>query len=357
NWQSWTEWPAEWRNLPTEAFYKIFEGFESEVSYHLFLQYLCFKQFKEMKVEATDHGIFLKGDIPILISKESADVWGEGALFQTEYSAGAPPDMYNSEGQNWGFPLYNWDEMEKRGYSWWKKRLEVASHHYDIYRIDHIVGFYRIWRTPQNSSARYGSFVPTEQWKWLVQGEKIMRQMLSFSHLLPIGEDLGTVPPEVRQNLRSLGICGTKVMRWERMWNEDKQFIKYADYDPLSMTTVSTHDSETQKQWWLNQPDEAKEFAKFKGWDYTPILSDDKHFQILRDSHHTASLFHINLLQEYLAQIPDMTSKLLEEERINVPGVVSNKNWSYRFLPSVEEIVASPELRSLIGNLLTSSSR
>lgn len=356
-WQRWSEWPSEWRTLPVESFYRLFEGFESEVSFHLLLQYLCFKQFKEMKEEAADHGVFLKGDIPILISKESADVWGERDLFHTDYSAGVPPDMYNSEGQNWGFPLYNWEEIEKNGYSWWKKRLEVASHYYDIYRLDHIVGFYRIWRIPENSSARYGSFVPPEQWKWLEHGEKILRKLLSFSHMLPIGEDLGTVPPEVRQSLRSLGICGTKVMRWERVWNEDKRFIKHADYEPLSMTTVSTHDSETLKQWWLNQTEEAKEFAKFKGWDYIPNLLDERHFQILRDSHHTSSLFHINLLQEYLVQIPGMTSRLLEDERINLPGVVSEKNWSYRFLPSVEEITSSPELRNLITHLLASPSR
>lgn len=346
NWQNWREWPSEWKTPVS------FENLDEEAAFHAFLQYLCYQQFNDVKKKAGDQGIFLKGDIPILISRESADVWGSGSLFLTDYNAGAPQDMYNKEGQDWGFPLYNWQEMERQRYVWWTKRLETAAHYYDIYRIDHIVGFYRIWAVPQKSSPTNGWFMPPEQWKWLGDGEARMRQMLQSTNMLPIGEDLGTVPPEVRQNLHALGICGTKVIRWERYWNQDKRFIPYADYDPLSMSTVSTHDSETVKIWWENQPEEAQEFAKFKGWQYAQKLSEKQQYEMLRDSHHTSSLFHINLLQEYLALIPGMTASNPENERINIPGTVTDFNWSYRFRPSVEEIIGNSQLASSIKSLI-----
>ena len=92
--------------------------------------------------------MFLKGDIPILISKESTDVWFHRNLFLLNLTAGAPPDMYSKDGQNWQFPLYNWPEMEKEHYAWWQQRLNLASRLYDIFRIDHVVGFFRIWAIP-----------------------------------------------------------------------------------------------------------------------------------------------------------------------------------------------------------------
>ena len=109
-------------------------------------------------------------------------------------------------------------------------------------------------------------------------------------------------------------------MRWERKWKEDGQFISPQHYIIDSMTTVSTHDSETLQQWWQTNPHEAQLFAQFKGWCYQPLLSREHHREILWDSHHTRSLFHINPLQEYLALIPGLTRNSPEHERINVPG-------------------------------------
>ena len=97
--------------------------------------------------------------------------------------------------------------------------------------------------------------------------------------------------------MRKLGICGTKVMRWERNWETDKKFINPAEYIPESMTTVSTHDSETLEMWWKDRPDEAQIFAQEQDMTYEPQLSVKYRQQILKASHHSGSLFHINLLQ------------------------------------------------------------
>ena len=352
-WQPWGKWPQELRCPSPEDLDRLFSEYKTQITYHVFLQYLCFKQFDEVRKYARSKGVFLKGDIPILISKESADVWFNRNLFLFDLTAGAPPDMYSKEGQNWEFPLYNWPEMEKQGYAWWQQRLSLASSLYDLFRIDHIVGFFRIWAIPLGKKGVDGKFSPEDENEWIELGTDNLTAMLQNCPMLPIGEDLGVVPSKVRQCLKKLGICGTKVIRWERNWKGDKSFINIHDYIPESMTTVSTHDSETLQQWWKNHPDESLEYAQFKNWEYSPTMTPEQHLDILKDSHHSTSTFHINLLNEYLALIPNMTWPNLEDERINDPAIQSNKNWTYRFRPSFEEIAQNQDLEKLMKTITT----
>ena len=351
-WRSWTEWPF----FPKDK-EKLLSRFDKEVQREKLYQFLCFQQLEEVKREAEKQGVFLKGDIPILLSRESSDVWFNREIFMMEFSAGSAPDMYASEGQNWGFPIYNWPYLEKQNYRWWKRRLEVASKFYHLYRLDHVVGFFRIWAIPAGKQGTEGRYYPENRSKWVEQGKKIMTALLDSTSMLPIGEDLGNVPPEVRKELMMLGICGTKVIRWERDWHGNQAFIPYKQYPVASMTTVSTHDSETLTQWWTNQNDEAKMFAEYKKWHYTPHLTHKRRKEILVDSHHTSSLFHINLLQEYLALVPGMTWPNPDDERINIPGIVSPNNWTYRFLPSVNEIIANNHLKDVFHDILSGIDR
>lgn len=351
-WTPWNTWPPELKDPSPTSWSHLLKEYDREIEFHSFIQYLCFQQLTHVKKEAEKLGLFIKGDIPILIDRESADVWRHKNLFLLDYSAGAPPDMYSDEGQYWGFPLYNWEEMEEENYRWWKERLAFASQLYHIYRIDHIVGFYRIWGIPLDKPAKEGKFIPEDRSQWIPHGEKLMQMMLENSPMLPIGEDLGTVPPEVRVSLAKLGICGTKVLRWERNWNGDKSFIPPQQFIPLSMTTVSTHDSDTLQLWWKNSPEDAKDFAHFKKWINHPELTPDQQKEILWDSHHSGSLFHINLLNEYLALVPGMTWPLLEDEKINFPGTFSDRNWSYRFKPYVEEIISNPSLEQAMYEIM-----
>jgi len=354
NWHHFMDWEPEIRDPSRFTLNALTTKYADEMRFHSIVQFLCFEQLENIKKLANEKGVLLKGDIPILINRDSADVWLHRHLFDLKFEAGAPPDMYAKEGQVWGFPTYNWNALEAENYEWWKMRLKVAEHIYDIFRIDHVVGFYRIWSVPLGLSGSHGYFIPENKDEWVAHGEKILRMMVKESKMLPIGEDLGAVPPEVRTNLKELGICGTKVIRWERNWNGDKCYIPFEQYPMMSMTTVSTHDSEPLRLWWQNTIQEAKDFANFKGWNYTPELDKACLFTILRDSHHTPSLFHINLLNEYLALLPELTAQNAEDERINIPGLVSAKNWSYKFKPSVEEIVKNQELRILLQDIIKS---
>ncbi len=116
-----------------------------EIAIYYFLQYHLDKQLREVRDYAYSNGIILKGDIPIGISKTSIEAWTEPRYFNMNAHAGAPPDDFSVTGQNWSFPTYNWDEMEKDDYIWWKKRFIKMSDYFDAYRIDHILGFFRIW--------------------------------------------------------------------------------------------------------------------------------------------------------------------------------------------------------------------
>lgn len=352
-WKSWEDWPEELQNPTSLLIEQLAEQYRDEVELHCLVQFLCDQQMRAAKAHAESHQVFLMGDIPILTCRDSADVWLNRDLFDLQYSAGAPPDYLSEEGQNWGFPLYNWERIIQLDFKWWIDRLQAASIYYHIYRIDHIVGFFRIWAVPPGKAAKDGLFIPNDKAIWVEHGRQIMWMMLEKCEMLPIGEDLGVVPPEVRSCLSMLGICGTRVVRWERKWLEDKQYIPYSEYALDSMTTVSTHDTEPLQLWWRKHPEEAKLYAKFKGWDFELQLTLEQQKEILRESHTSNSLFHINLLQEYLALVPELSWANIEDDRINIPGTVSDKNWTYRFRPTIEEIVHNKSLRTIMQELIS----
>lgn len=132
-----------------------------DIAVHYFIQYHLNKQLKEVANYARKNGIILKGDIPIGISPNSVEAWTEPHLFNLNGQAGAPPDDFAVKGQNWGFPTYNWDEMAKNGYQWWIKRMKKMADYFDTYRIDHILGFFRIWEVPSDAvEALLGHFNP-----------------------------------------------------------------------------------------------------------------------------------------------------------------------------------------------------
>jgi 4-alpha-glucanotransferase len=352
-WVQWEIWPKEIQNPSLADFKNLLSPEEQvEMQNHCLLQFLCDQQLCAAKNYATERQVLLMGDMPILIDRDSADVWLHRSLFDLTYAAGAPPDMFTDEGQNWGFPIYNWEALAHTNYQWWVDRLQWSCRYFHLYRIDHIVGFFRIWSIPMGLKGKDGSFIPADQTTWVDHGQRLMLMMLNACDILPIGEDLGVIPTEVRQCMRALGICGTRVMRWERHWLTDQTFIAPDDYLLESMTTVSTHDSETLQQWWQNHPEEAQLLCQSKGWSYHPILSRDYHLDILWDSHHTKSLFHINPLQEYLTLVPGLSWPNLDDERVNIPGLFSEKNWSYRMRLTLEELIQQFTLSHVIQELI-----
>ena len=133
-----------------------------KVAFYYYVQYQLHLQLLEVRNEARMHGVIIKGDIPIGISRDSVEAWSEPHLFNLDGQAGAPPDDFSKNGQNWGFPTYNWEAMEQEGYRWWIRRFQKMAEYFDAYRIDHVLGFFRIWDIPLHSvHGLLGQFSPS----------------------------------------------------------------------------------------------------------------------------------------------------------------------------------------------------
>ena len=132
-----------------------------QISCHYFTQYHLHLQLRSAHEYANAHGVILKGDIPIGVSRKGVETWMEPECFHLDRQAGAPPDDFAVKGQNWDFPTYDWNRMKADGFAWWKRRFEQMSHYFDAFRIDHILGFFRIWSIPYDAvEGILGRFVP-----------------------------------------------------------------------------------------------------------------------------------------------------------------------------------------------------
>jgi len=160
--KSWKDW-SEYSSVTAADIDKLWndKSLREEHIFWAWLQHALDTQFSKAAQAIKDAGLVLEGDLPILMNEDSCDVWAHPEIFIQELSAGAPPDMYSPDGQNWGFPIYNWEEQEKDNFSWWKKRLAVAGKYYQAYRIDHVLGFFRIWASSHRDySSSIGRYVP-----------------------------------------------------------------------------------------------------------------------------------------------------------------------------------------------------
>ena len=187
-----------WPSQSTDAY-----GMTEDMQFHKFVQFLLHRQMLKAHTVAQELGILIKGDIPIGISPDSVPAWKDGRLFHFNGQAGAPPDDFATRGQNWGFPTYDWEAMSADGYSWWRRRLAHMSRYFDAYRIDHVLGFFRIWEVPKEhiygvmghfrpalplSEAEIRSFGFTLPMEWATRPVVSGRQMDELCH--QFGEDI-----------------------------------------------------------------------------------------------------------------------------------------------------------------------
>lgn len=160
--RSWRQWPGN--RDPSDADIERLwneSGAADEQLFHAWVQMRAAAQFSAAARELARLGVVLLGDIPILINDDSADVWSRRSYFDASMRAGAPPDMYSATGQNWGFPIWDWDAMAKDGYAFWKARIKAADSYYSAYRIDHVLGFFRIWALgDREETGSLGRFMP-----------------------------------------------------------------------------------------------------------------------------------------------------------------------------------------------------
>ncbi|KGE71946.1 4-alpha-glucanotransferase [Spirochaeta lutea] len=158
--RSWVEWSDNIQPT-TEDIQKLWKSKKLPTLFYAWIQYRLEQQFLAAAQHLQTLGILLKGDIPILMNEDSVDVWAHRDIFYVDQRAGAPPDGFSPEGQNWGFPIYNWDALQAQDYGWWRRRLLQADKFYQAYRIDHVLGFFRIWTIgTEHSTGALGYFNP-----------------------------------------------------------------------------------------------------------------------------------------------------------------------------------------------------
>jgi 4-alpha-glucanotransferase len=160
NYFNWNEYAVYQEKQIKQLCDPTHEFFE-EIAFYYFAQYHLHSQLKNTIDTAHKNGVIIKGDLPIGVGRLSVDTWMSPHLFHLEMQAGAPPDAFSTKGQNWNFPTYNWEEMKKENYTWWRKRMSKMDNYFDAIRIDHILGFFRIWSVPMHAiSGIFGHFEP-----------------------------------------------------------------------------------------------------------------------------------------------------------------------------------------------------
>ena len=325
----WTAWEPSLRDREPTAVALAARQLEHRRLFHEYVQWLGAEQWSGARRAAAEVGVRLKGDLPFMVAGDSADVWARQDEFDLGCNVGAPPDAFNARGQDWGLPVYRWDVMEAADFPWLRGRMARAGRLFDAVRVDHVVGYYRMWILCPGAGGR---FVPDDEARQRALGERLLGVALSAAgRTQVIAEDLGTVPPFVRRSLTALGIPGYRVLRWEE---DAGVFRDPLGYPRLSVATSGTHDTSTLAAWWSDElgDEERRALAKVPlfaalhdtGAEFTPAV-------------HAALLDGLYAAGSDLVVIP-LQDAYGGRERVNVPATVGPHNWGYRMPWTVEEL-------------------
>ena len=251
---SWEQWPDPFRDRKAIALDNLVSEERESVRFHEWLQWQLYEQFLVVKAHAKSREVLLMGDMPFLVARDSADVWAHPAYFRLDLSAGAPPDLYFAGGQRWGMPAYNWPAMARGDYDYLERKLRYAENFYDMYRVDHVIGVFRLYTIPVSSPPERGGldgqFEPKDEQKWETHGRRLLEVMLASTRMLPCGEDLGVVPACSYKVLRELSIPGLDVQRWAKDWGKTYAFRDPNTYRLNAVAVCSTHDMSIVPAWW-----------------------------------------------------------------------------------------------------------
>ncbi len=394
--EMWTSWDEPHRSyeaamawldaLPKEQQEEVIRHME----FFAYVQWVAYRQWRETKTYADERQVQLMGDIPFGVSRYSADVWAHQHLFDLEWSGGAPPeplfasdDFVRQWGQNWGIPLYHWDEHRAEDFAWWQLRTRSLQACFHYFRIDHVLGFFRIYSFPwipqQNqdfvdlnadeAKEKTGGRLP--QFKQgpddpaesaainETQGRELLQMIAEAAAPTElVAEDLGMVPNYVRPALRDMGIPGFSIPIFERDWDGTGEFTPIEDYFPINLVTYGTHDHNPLKTYYeelvTKSHEEGEEadnaradlgrLLRFLGWDdqnppqaFTPELHDALNLKALE----TPCWLAIFMVTDMLAS----------EQRFNLPGTSGDQNWSERLPKTLQQLERDPATGERIAAL------
>ncbi len=363
------------------------EAFERRRRFFEWVQYVAFTQWSELSEYAHGKGVALMGDIPVGVSYYSADVYLNPENFRLSWSGGAPPekvfeaDKFTEQwGQNWGVPIFNWQRMESEGMPWWRTRVATTCSIFNVVRIDHILGLFRMyafpWRPEKNelvlemshdeilhmTKGRLPRFLDhpdeTPQFR-----ERNLRDGLRRLRIIQeaagdsviVGEDLGEVPDYVRPALRDAGVPGFRIPHWEIDYSTGLLHDP-GHYDRTSLATWATHDHDPMKTQWNaavakaeqhEEPDKAAaarwelhricEMAgiALSGFNEYPTYNPEVQERLFHALFRGNSWMAVGMITDFFAT----------EQRFNVPGSISTSNWSARLDHCIEDLDREDDLR------------
>ena len=317
--KAWTEWDEDIRLRKSEAVLEEYRTkLKEDVEFFIYLQYLFFKQWNQLKAYIHSLDIRIIGDLPIYVALDSADVWAEPEWFQldsrnvpTEVS-GVPPDYFSEDGQLWGNPLYRWDKMQDDGFGWWIRRVDGAGKMFDVIRIDHFRGLESYWAVPYGeTTAKNGRWVKGPGMRF------VSAVMGWFPELEFIAEDLGYPTPEVAQLLRDSGLPGMKVLVFAFDSRDSSSYLPHV-YGENCICYTGTHDNAPVALW---HTEAAKADIKY-ATDYLGLNeAEGFNWGMIRGGMSSVAKLFVAQMQDYL--------ELGEGHRINTPGT-SSGNWQWR---------------------------
>jgi len=404
---NWDQWPEESR-CPDSArkFIATLRDqnpghIESRLDHFAYVQWLSYRQWRALRAHADSRGVKLMGDLPIGVSFHSADVFFHRAGFHTNWFGGTAPEGYSAEnpfihewGQNWGVPIYDWDTMAQGGFAWWRERLSRLTEIFNIFRIDHILGFYRIYAFPWHprENDRFlgldegGAAALTEGRlpRWfshpddthenkatnLANGDFRLRAILDAAGDAEIiAEDLGWVPEYVRPHLEELGIAGYRIPHWDSYEDgspvmgdifPENSFASYSTHDHDSLcatwencrkTILIQHENPTEQGHWAAEGS-AHALRLLAGFSGIPIppennwppYSDAIHWRLIKSLLDSKSRYAVLMVTDLFAL----------KDRINTPGTLGSGNWRLRLDISAHEM---KERGRILANLISVTGR
>jgi 4-alpha-glucanotransferase len=339
-----------------------------------YVQWIAFSQWQSVKAYAASKQVYLMGDIPFGVGRYSADVWANRGIFDLDWSGGAPPERtFKADpftvkwGQNWGIPNYRWDELRRHNFDWWRVRVGNIQKVFHLYRIDHVLGFFRIYSFPWTPD-RNDEFLPLTEEQAAAkttgrlpgfkqfpddspehkaanqaQGEEILRMVLEASgDTTVIAEDLGVVPEYVPPTLLKLGIPGFRIPMLFR--ESDGSYADAKRYPRLSLAQPATHDhtplAALWAECWANidagKDAEHSRLELRRMLDFAGLKSEEPPREF---SNHLHEAFTRIVMESnsWLA-VFQITDVFGQAERFNTPGSTSTANWSHRLPQTVKQL-------------------
>jgi 4-alpha-glucanotransferase len=347
---SWLDWPAPLRERDPGGLADARGRLSERILYRTWLQWQLDLQWHAARKAANDAGVLLAGDLPFMVAGDSADVWSRRGDFRLDARVGVPPDAFSATGQDWGLPVYRWDVMAGNGFEWVNERARRTADLFDLYRVDHVVGLYRTYFFPNDGGP--AAFIPSEEPAQVRNGETLLGIFSRDARI--IAEDLGTVPDFVRRSLERLGVPGYRVLRWEKRWHDPgTPFRDPATWPAVSVATTGTHDTESLADWYDGLDGaERGQLLALPGLAALRARAPARFDDGVRDA--LLALVYGSASDLLLLPFQDAFGA---RERVNVPGTVSDANWTYRMPMDLSRLLADAETTRRLGDLAGRSGR